>query len=252
MKKIFFVGGSKGGIGKSFLAMALVDLLLSERYRVLVIETDNANSDVGKIFNNENVASFYPEAQVTLETLDLDISDGWSELFELVEKENINQKFDFIVINSAARNDAAIADSGEAFVDALKELAVNFTTLWVINNQRDSMNALRTFIGSIGNVDYILVKNLFFAPEDKFDLVEEFFNASTGKPDQAPKIAIRPQAIANLLKLDERFSKRFYNDRMSLAQIQAEANTFDRNKISRWRAVFAEQFKPIVDQKNND
>ena len=252
MKKIFFVGGSKGGVGKSFLSMTLIDLLLSERYRVLVVETDNANSDVGKIFNNGNVASFYPEAQVTLETLDLDISDGWSELFEIIEQEKTSSEFDFVVINSAARNDATIADSGQAFADALKELEVSFTPLWVINNQRDSMNALRTFIGSIGNVDYILVKNLFFAPEDKFDLVEEFFNASTGKPDQAPKIAIRPQAIANLLKLDERFSKKFYNDRMSLAQIQAEANTFDRNKISRWRAVFAEQFKPIVDQKNND
>ena len=187
-----------------------------------------------------------------METLDLDISDGWSELFEIIEQEKTSSEFDFVVINSAARNDATIADSGQAFADALKELEVSFTPLWVINNQRDSMNALRTFIGSIGNVDYILVKNLFFAPEDKFDLVEEFFNASTGKPDQAPKIAIRPQALANLLKLDERFSKRFYNDRMSLAQIQAEANTFDRNKISRWRAVFAEQFKPIVDQKNND
>ena len=43
---IFYVGGSKGGVGKSKLAFALIDYLLDEEKQVVLLETDTSNPDV--------------------------------------------------------------------------------------------------------------------------------------------------------------------------------------------------------------
>lgn len=45
---IFYVGGSKGGVGKSKLAFALIDYLLDEEKQVVLLETDTSNPDVFK------------------------------------------------------------------------------------------------------------------------------------------------------------------------------------------------------------
>ena len=43
---IFYVGGSKGGVGKSKLTFALIDYLLDDGKQVLLLESDTSNPDV--------------------------------------------------------------------------------------------------------------------------------------------------------------------------------------------------------------
>ena len=43
---IFYIGGSKGGVGKSKMAFALIDYLKERGQSLLLLETDNANPDV--------------------------------------------------------------------------------------------------------------------------------------------------------------------------------------------------------------
>ena len=45
---IIYVGGSKGGVGKSKLSFALIDYLMSNGHKVLLLESDTANPDVYK------------------------------------------------------------------------------------------------------------------------------------------------------------------------------------------------------------
>ena len=71
MEKIYWVGGSKGGVGKSAVSMSLLEHLM-ELFPLLV-ETDTANPDVAKAYGNT----------VRTELLDLDQSDGWIELIHL-------------------------------------------------------------------------------------------------------------------------------------------------------------------------
>ena len=53
---IFYVGGSKGGVGKSIVALTLVQFLIN-RYgdakTVHVIETDESNPDVGRVYRGK-------------------------------------------------------------------------------------------------------------------------------------------------------------------------------------------------------
>ena len=45
---VFYVGGSKGGVGKSLFSFALVDYLLNKDKSVLLVDTDTDNPDVYK------------------------------------------------------------------------------------------------------------------------------------------------------------------------------------------------------------
>ena len=47
---LFAVGGCKGGVGKSMVALALVDYLLQRGEPVLLIETDTSNPDVWRMY----------------------------------------------------------------------------------------------------------------------------------------------------------------------------------------------------------
>ena len=45
---VFYVGGSKGGVGKSLFSFALVDYLLDRNANILLVDTDTDNPDVFK------------------------------------------------------------------------------------------------------------------------------------------------------------------------------------------------------------
>jgi len=47
MARVFFVTGSKGGVGKSVGAIALLDYFEMRNRQVSLVETDTANPDVG-------------------------------------------------------------------------------------------------------------------------------------------------------------------------------------------------------------
>ena len=86
---IFFIGGSKGGVGKSILSMLIADFLTKCKGRkIILVESDTSNPDVGKTFTHDD--------DVEVVSLSLDNADGWIELVNYADK---NKKD--IVINSA-------------------------------------------------------------------------------------------------------------------------------------------------------
>jgi Mrp family chromosome partitioning ATPase len=67
-KPIYVVGGSKGGVGKSLVAMALTHLLSEKGEKVFVIDADTSNPDVFKSYGSE----------VTCELVNLDDASSTS------------------------------------------------------------------------------------------------------------------------------------------------------------------------------
>jgi Mrp family chromosome partitioning ATPase len=68
--RIYWVGGGKGGVGKSMMTLATVDHLLEQGANVLLVECDTSNPDVWKAYKEE----------VETELIDLDEADGWIHL----------------------------------------------------------------------------------------------------------------------------------------------------------------------------
>ena len=99
---IFYVGGSKGGVGKSKLSFALIDYLTTREKKVLLLETDTSNPDVYKTHH------VHENGSLVCKIVDLDVSEGWIKL--------VNHADEFpghvAVINSAARSNTGIEKYG--------------------------------------------------------------------------------------------------------------------------------------------
>src|SRR5260370_38725514 len=67
---ICWVGGGKGGVGKSMVSMALLDYLLDKGVPALFMESDTSNPDVDKAYR----------ADLPSELVDLDHVDGWIQV----------------------------------------------------------------------------------------------------------------------------------------------------------------------------
>ena len=96
--RIYWVGGSKGGVGKSMITLATVDHLLEQGANVLLVECDTSNPDVGKAYKEE----------VETELIDLDEADGWIHLVNTCDR----RRDSVVVINTAARNNLAVKQYG--------------------------------------------------------------------------------------------------------------------------------------------
>jgi hypothetical protein len=116
---IYWVGGSKGGVGKSLVTMASLDHLMERGLKPLLIECDTSNPDVWKAYKEE----------VPSELVNLDEADGWIQLVNICDGNRENA----VVINTAARNNNAVSRFGQTLDTTLGELDRKLVSLWVVN-----------------------------------------------------------------------------------------------------------------------
>ena len=135
-KSMIVVGGSKGGVGKSLVCMGVVDWLhCAKGEHVLLIDGDDTNTDVYKAYGTE----LEPEPS----TVNLDVREGWLDLADRCAKHPDAH----VVINTGARNlKTMVRYSGPAMTGVATELERHVAVLWVIDDQRDSVELLRRYI----------------------------------------------------------------------------------------------------------
>ena len=74
---VFYVGGSKGGVGKSLFSFALVDYLLNRNANVLLVDTDTDNPDVFKAHKELALPNLLCRLNC------LDDADGWAARMDM-------------------------------------------------------------------------------------------------------------------------------------------------------------------------
>lgn len=232
-ENIFYVGGSKGGVGKSKLSFALIDYLLDGGKKVLVLETDTANPDVYKAHHP------HESENMVCKIADLDTSTGWVEL--------VNFAADFpdhcLVINSAARSNKGIAKYGATLRETLQELDRNLVTFWMINRQRDSVELLRSFLNSFPDSLVNVCRNLYFGSPEKF----ETYNTSKARThiEKNGKTLDFPD-------LGDRVADKLYSGRIPIRVAFSEFTIGDRAELKRWKIACAEMFKLAFQEDKNE
>ena len=223
LRYLYFIAGGKGGVGKSILAMLLADFLTQYRKRkILLIESDTSNPDVGKTFvNNEDVEVIF---------LPLDDADGWIELVNYSAESEKD-----IVINSAARSIEAIEKFVGTLTGSLEELHRNLTSFLVINRQRDSIELLKRYMDVVPGELHI-VRNTFFGSPEKFEL----FNNSKIKAE-----AEKRGATIDCPDLADRVADDLYSGRLSIAKAALEMPLGNRAELKRWRSIAWKMFDDI-------
>jgi hypothetical protein len=225
-KRIYLIGGSKGGVGKSMVTMATVDYLQQQGETVLLIESDTGNPDVWKA---------YKETTET-ELVNLDDADGWIQLVNLCD----SRPESVVVVNSAARNNQGVSAYGETLNGTLAELKRTLITLWVINRQRDSLELLKEYMDAIPNAVIHVFRNGYFGEEKKFEL----YNGSklrTAIEERGGKSLTFPD-------LADRVSDDLYSKRISIAAAFKEFPIGNRAELSRWRTEVRKVLDVIVDE----
>lgn len=223
-KRIYLVGGSKGGVGKSMVTMALADYLSQADEDTFLIDSDTSNADVHKAYSDELEAI----------TLSLDDANGWIELVNLIDA---NQGRTF-VINTAARNNQGVTRFGGTLASTLGELSRDLVTLWVINRQRDSLELLNEYREALPDSTVHVIRNGYFGDEDAFELyngskVRQAIEGKGGKSLTFPNLA-------------DRVSDDIYTKRLSLAKAAKELPIGNRAELRRWLGLTAGMFGQVV------
>ena len=159
-KPIYVVGGSKGGVGKSLVSMAMTHFLTEVGEKVFLIDADTSNPDVFKSYG----------AEVQCELVNLDDADGWIRFVNICDE----NKDAAVVVNTAARNNQGIAAYGATLSKSLEELDRDLVTLWVINRQRDSLELLKDYIEAIPELDGPCGQERLFRRRRQIRAVQQF------------------------------------------------------------------------------
>jgi hypothetical protein len=221
---LYLVAGSKGGVGKSMVTMAVIDLIREQDKPVFLVECDNSNPDVWKAHQDE----------VACELVNLDEADGWIRLLNICD----TNRDKVVVVNTAARNNTAVSRFGSTLNDSLDELNRDLVALWVINRQRDTLELLREFTSAIPRATLHIVRNGYFGDERKFEL----YNASPVRTE----VERRGGKSLTLPDLADRVADDLYSKHLSVAKASRVLPLGDRAELSRWKNEVKKQFDGIL------
>ena len=228
---IYYVGGSKGGVGKSLFSFALVDYLLNRERNVLLVDTDTDNPDVFKAHEGLEL----PNLMCLMNSLD--DADGWAVLLDTVHTHPEHT----VVINAAARSKTSTASYGDIMQRALRRMQRELVAFWIINQNRDSIELLYSFQEAFPDVTIHVCRNLYFGEPQHFDLynsskVREVIEQS-GKTLDFPAVANR---VANWL----------YSRRMSIREALPEMLFGTRSELERWQGRCEDMFSLVMEESS--
>jgi hypothetical protein len=222
--RIYWVGGSKGGVGKSMMTVATLDYVLERGDKALLVECDTSNPDVWKAYKD----------QVPAELIDLDEADGWIHLVNTCD----SHRDTVVIVNTAARNNVAVRQYGQTLDSSLEELGTKLVALWVINRQRDSLELLREFTDAVPKADVHVVRNGYFGDERKFELyngskIRESLEGRGGKSVTFPDLA-------------DRVADDIYTKRLSLSAAAKTLPIGNRAELARWRGEVRKVLSEVI------
>jgi hypothetical protein len=231
MKNLVYVGGSKGGTGKSLVCMALVDYFrrIFPEDEILLIETDSSNPDVGRLYRNTN--------GVSTEGLLLDDEEkGWVEMVDIIGETSARH----VIINSMAAANLGVQVQGPLLDRNILDgrLKVNFNVLWVINRGKDSVTLLRDFLGYIRSAVVYPVLNLYFGREEEFS----FYRSSR---DVQEMIAERGGRQLTFPNLNDLIADKLYTEEISLEKLPPQLKLGMRTSLERWLGIVKRTFDEI-------
>jgi hypothetical protein len=227
MKNLVYVGGSKGGTGKSMVCMALVDYFRKSfpRDEILLIETDSSNPDVGRLYRRTQ--------GVISSGLLLNEDSGWMQVISDIDETRARH----VIINSMAASNQEIRNHGTLLDQNILRgrLDVKFNVFWVMNRNKDSVVLLRDFLHWMKSATVYPVLNLYFGKEDEF----YFYRASQDIQEAILERGGRAIVFPNL---NDMIADRLYTDEINLEELPSHLKLGMRTGLERWLSQVKQSF----------
>lgn len=220
---IYLIGGSKGGVGKSMVTLALADHLQRRDTHAVLVETDTSNPDVMKALRDEMKCAAY----------DLDDADGWIGFVNFCD----SHRGAAVIVNTAARNQMGVTRYGGTLARTLDELERQLVVLWVINRQRDSLELLHIFGQTFPDTVTHVVRNGYFGTPDKFALYQE---------SQLRKSIEAKGRSLDFPDLADRVADELRSQRISIRNAAETMQIGQRAELFRWRELCDVMFSKVI------
>lgn len=244
MSQLIIVGGCKGGVGKSMVAMAALDYLRSIDADILLVEADRRNQDVALAYasfersvveadaetlstgeRHSRIAAMKP---MDIEVIDLADRNDWISFGRLIEK----HKHRRIVVNTAVGLTDQISSYGGAINAVIEECGIDAVSLWPVNRQRFSLNALLTYASVVTSGRVHVLRNLLFGRPEHFVLLD---NARKVRQ----RVDQRGGRIVDFPDLADLMADKLYCERVSIEAAVKDTGqpTTDRLEFARWQGI---------------
>ena len=231
MKNLVYVGGSKGGTGKSMVCMALVDYFRSTfpGDEIMLIETDSSNPDVGRLYHKtEGVISrgFFLNEE----------DSAWMTMVDAIAKTPARH----VIINSMAASNLGIQNHGALLDNNIlnRRLDVKFSVFWAMNRNKDSVVLLKDFLTWMKSATVYPVLNLYFGKEDEF----VFYRAAS---DIQQMILERGGRALMFPSLNDLIADRLYTDEINLEELPSHLGLGMLTGLERWLSMVKNTFDKV-------
>ena len=187
MSHIHFVGGEKGGVGKSLLARLLAQYCIDRSVPFVAFDTDRSHGALLR---------FYPQVSTGISIDDQDGLDRIVETAAAVPGQRV-------LVDLAAQTQAPLEHwiEGSGVVDVATELGLTMT-LWVVMDAgRDSADLLGPLLDGVGSrLRLVLVKNEVRG--ERFDLLGASGHLARAAALGAQTITLRKLPEPTMQKID--------------------------------------------------
>ncbi len=223
-KRIDTIINGKGGVGKSFFAVNLVQYLKDKAIPYAAIDTDNENSTLKR---------FHPEATF----LDIEDAKEIDSIFAALDSA------DLVVLDCRAA-------STEIFLDYFEEMEIfrllekadaAMTVVSPVNHETDSVEQIRNLSERLnGSCSYVIVKNQ--ALSERFGNYEQSKTRARLIEQLGAREILMPKLydwlVADLNKQDLAVTPAIQHDSFTL---------FDRQRLCNWQRRFYEELESVGD-----
>jgi hypothetical protein len=168
LKRVIWVTGGKGGVGKSTVSRGIYDLLHTSGVSVGAFDGDRDNSQLHRYCKNLGSG---------VQRIDIENRGDADLLVDAMD----TLKPDVVLVDVAAGGSKSLLDieTDQRILSDAAELGYKFTIVSVMSRIKDSVNLLKATLESTAafDIDHIAFKNLYFGSADRFRL----FDASSTK-----------------------------------------------------------------------
>jgi cellulose biosynthesis protein BcsQ len=232
---VYLVTAGKGGVGKSLMALTLIDLLLSSGKAPLYIETDSTTPDVYRCLRRDWIETLdRPLPGVLLATCSLTERSGWLDLVDLLDAHRDR----CVVVNTPPGLDAALLDHGWLLRDSLGELQRDLVTLWMLDRLPHSVRQLEKYVELFPGTVVHAVKNGIFGDAARF----EHYNDSAVRQ----RLESAGGTSMTLPAMEHSLTDAIYNERRAISDALEHLPLGRRAALRQWREQSHREFERLV------
>ena len=162
-RRVIWITGGKGGVGKSTFSRGLLDVLLDAGVNVAAFDGDPSNAQLFR---------YYQGVGEGVKCVDLDKQGEADVLLNQMEV----GKTDVFLVDVAAGGSQTLLDlEGDiGLISEAMDMGFRFTVVSVMSRIKDSVNLLKASLEMTDDFDvqHVAVKNLYFGDCDRFRLFD--------------------------------------------------------------------------------